>query len=224
MIVPSSSVLSIKQLFSHAELTAVPGRGGVAGHRNGKSPTMRRTLLAGLAAGAAGTTALNAVSYLDMLGRARPASTTPEETAHRAEDALHLSLSAEGPDSDAAANRRTAIGALLGIAAGLAHRRRVRARAPAPGSRAVRRAGCRCGARRQRRHDGTDGAARRHRSAHVDGELVALRFLPAPGLRHGGGRIVRADVAIAEIGAQGSRRGQAQRVLARACRSVVRKA
>jgi hypothetical protein len=80
---------------------------------------MRRTLLAGLAAGAAGTTALNAVSYLDMLGRARPASTTPEETAHRAEDALHLSLSADGPDSDAAANRRTAIGALLGIAAGL---------------------------------------------------------------------------------------------------------
>ncbi|HEY4421498.1 MAG TPA: hypothetical protein VGN22_18370 [Pseudonocardia sp.] len=81
---------------------------------------MRRTLLAGLAAGAAGTTALDAVSYLDMLQRARPASTTPEETARRVEDALHLSLSTEGPDSDAAANRRTALGALLGIAAGLA--------------------------------------------------------------------------------------------------------
>jgi len=81
---------------------------------------MRRTLLAGLAAGAAGTTALNTVSHLDMLVCARPASTTPEETARRAEEALHLSLAAEGPDSDAAANRRTALGALLGIAAGLA--------------------------------------------------------------------------------------------------------
>ncbi|WP_433285609.1 hypothetical protein ACQPZQ_28150 [Pseudonocardia sp. CA-142604] len=81
---------------------------------------MRRTLLAGLAAGAAGTAALDAVSYLDMLLRARPASTTPEETARRAEDALHLRLSEEGPDSDAAANRRTALGALLGITAGLA--------------------------------------------------------------------------------------------------------
>jgi hypothetical protein len=81
---------------------------------------MRRTLLTGLAAGAAGTTALNVVSYLDMLVRARPASTTPEETARRAEGALHLTLSAEGPDSDAAANRRVALGALLGIGAGLA--------------------------------------------------------------------------------------------------------
>ena len=39
---------------------------------------MRRTLLAGLAAGAAGPTALNVVSYLDMLVRADspPASRT----------------------------------------------------------------------------------------------------------------------------------------------------
>jgi hypothetical protein len=81
---------------------------------------MRRTLLAGLAAGAAGTTALNVVSYLDMVLRARPASTTPEETVRRAEEAVHLGLAAEGPDSEAAANRRQALGALLGIAAGLA--------------------------------------------------------------------------------------------------------
>lgn len=40
---------------------------------------MTRRFLHGLAAGAAGTTALNAVTYLDMALRGRPASTTPEE-------------------------------------------------------------------------------------------------------------------------------------------------
>lgn len=80
---------------------------------------MRNTLLAGSAAGTAGTAALDAVSYLDMLVRARPASTTPEEAARRVAEALHLSLSASGSVSDAAANRRTALGALLGLAAGL---------------------------------------------------------------------------------------------------------
>jgi hypothetical protein len=80
---------------------------------------MTRTLLAGLAAGAAGTTALNLVSYLDMLVRARPASTTPEETVRRAEGVLHLSLAADEP-GEAAANRRTALGAVLGCGAGLA--------------------------------------------------------------------------------------------------------
>ncbi|MFN2496811.1 MAG: hypothetical protein ABR608_13025, partial [Pseudonocardiaceae bacterium] len=79
---------------------------------------MRRELLWGAAAGAAGTTALNAVTYLDMLLRARPASSTPEETVRRAEELSLLSLSAEGPESEAAANRRSGLGALLGIAAG----------------------------------------------------------------------------------------------------------
>ena len=76
-------------------------------------------LLAGLAAGAAGTTALNLVTYLDMLVRARPASTTPEDTVRVAERCTRLSLASGGPDSDAAGNRRSALGALLGIAAGL---------------------------------------------------------------------------------------------------------
>jgi hypothetical protein len=34
-------------------------------------------MLLGAAAGAAGTTMLNTVTYLDMVARARPASTTP---------------------------------------------------------------------------------------------------------------------------------------------------
>jgi hypothetical protein len=44
-------------------------------------------VLHGAAAGAAGTTALNAVTYLDMLIRARPESTTPGQVV----DARHRS-------------------------------------------------------------------------------------------------------------------------------------
>jgi len=80
---------------------------------------MRRELLTGIAAGAAGTTALNAVTYLDMVTRARPASSTPEETVRKTEELANLSLSAEGPDSETAQNRRSGLGALLGIMAGL---------------------------------------------------------------------------------------------------------
>jgi len=80
---------------------------------------MRRALLTGMAAGAAGTTALNAVTYLDMVTRGRPMSTTPEDTVREAEGLAHLSLSGAGPDSEAAQNRRSGLGALLGIAAGL---------------------------------------------------------------------------------------------------------
>jgi hypothetical protein len=38
-----------------------------------------RSMLAGAAAGAAGTTALNAVTYLDMAIRGRPASSVPDQ-------------------------------------------------------------------------------------------------------------------------------------------------
>jgi hypothetical protein len=80
---------------------------------------MTSPLLAGLAAGAAGTTALNLVTYLDMVVRARPASSTPEDTVRRTEELTGASLAAEGPDSETAQNRRSGLGALLGIAAGL---------------------------------------------------------------------------------------------------------
>jgi hypothetical protein len=80
---------------------------------------MTNRVLAGLAAGAAGTTALNAVTYLDMALSARPVSSTPEETVSRTEELAHLSLSAEGPDSETASNRRSGLGALMGIGAGL---------------------------------------------------------------------------------------------------------
>ncbi|OZM77175.1 hypothetical protein [Pseudonocardia sp. MH-G8] len=80
---------------------------------------MNRSLLAGLAAGAAGTTALNLVTYLDMVVRARPSSSTPEETVRKTEELAHSTLSSEGPDSQSASNRRSGLGALMGIAAGL---------------------------------------------------------------------------------------------------------
>ena len=80
---------------------------------------MSHAVVRGIVAGAAGTTALNAVTYLDMVLRARPASSTPEETVRVVEDRTHLPLAAAGPDSDAAGNRRSGAGALLGIAAGL---------------------------------------------------------------------------------------------------------
>jgi hypothetical protein len=78
-----------------------------------------RDLLDGLLAGAAGSTALNAVSYLDMAVRARPASRTPEETIRRLADLTHLpGLGAA--DTGEGANRRSALGPLLGYLTGMA--------------------------------------------------------------------------------------------------------
>lgn len=80
---------------------------------------MWRNVLAGIVAGAAGTTALNALSFMDMAVRARPASTTPADTVHKTEQLLGLRLSEEHHNSTGADNRRSALGALLGIASGL---------------------------------------------------------------------------------------------------------
>ncbi len=62
---------------------------------------------------------LNAVTYLDMTVRARPPSTTPQDTVRKAEELAGVSLSGDGLDSDEAGNRRSGLGALLGIVAGL---------------------------------------------------------------------------------------------------------
>lgn len=78
-----------------------------------------RDIVAGIAAGATGTTALNAVTFADMALRARPASTTPDDTVAKAEELTGASLSKDGPDSDEAGNRRSALGSLMGVAAGL---------------------------------------------------------------------------------------------------------
>lgn len=75
-----------------------------------------RALLLGLAAGAAGTTALNVVTYLDVVVRARGASSTPEDTA--AKLATKLGIDIPG-DEDQRANRIAGLGPLIGIAAGV---------------------------------------------------------------------------------------------------------
>lgn len=75
-----------------------------------------RQILVGAAAGAAGTTALNAVTYLDMALRGRPASDTPQRTAERLAELAGLPL----PDDPAQREARlTGIGALAGIGTGV---------------------------------------------------------------------------------------------------------
>lgn len=78
---------------------------------------MIRQVLLGAAAGAAGTTALNAATYLDMTLRGRPASTTPERTVDQVAGRVHAHIPG---DDEHRGNRRSALGALTGIATGVA--------------------------------------------------------------------------------------------------------
>lgn len=78
---------------------------------------MLRSVLTGLLAGAAGTTALNAVTYLDMAGRGRAASHTPEQTVERMAGLIHAEIPGEGEQRG---NRLTGLGALSGATVGVA--------------------------------------------------------------------------------------------------------
>src|SRR4051794_1156268 len=75
-----------------------------------------RTVATGLLAGAVRTTALNAVTYLDMAVRARPASSTPEATVERGAELLAVTIPG---DEDTRKAREAGLGPLLGTAAGL---------------------------------------------------------------------------------------------------------
>lgn len=70
---------------------------------------------AGLVAGAAGTTALNAVTYFDMALRGRPASELPAKSAARMAERAGIDLG----EGAAAANRSEGLGAAMGIATGV---------------------------------------------------------------------------------------------------------
>lgn len=72
-----------------------------------------RPLLASVLAGAAGTVALDVVSYLDMLIRGRPASQMPSTMSSRIADMFGVDL---GQRAD---NRADALGGLLGNLTGL---------------------------------------------------------------------------------------------------------
>jgi hypothetical protein len=82
-----------------------------------RAESLPRALLQGLAAGAAGTTALNAVTYLDMAIRGRPASTTPDRTVERLAARVGVNIPGEG---DERSNRVSGLGAFGGACTGLA--------------------------------------------------------------------------------------------------------
>lgn len=75
-----------------------------------------RGVLAGSAAGAAGTTALNATTYLDMVLRARPTSSTPEATVEALAERFDLDIPG---DETQRANRIAGLGPITGLAAGV---------------------------------------------------------------------------------------------------------
>ena len=70
----------------------------------------------GLIAGAVGTTVLNAVTYLDMAVRGRPASEMPARTVTTGLELLDVDVPGRGTERQ---DRETAIGALAGITAGV---------------------------------------------------------------------------------------------------------
>ncbi len=78
--------------------------------------SISRHLFQGAIAGAAGTTALNAATYLDMALRARPASSTSEQTVERGATLLGLSLPGDEDEEHA---RASGLGSLLGAVTGV---------------------------------------------------------------------------------------------------------
>jgi hypothetical protein len=75
-----------------------------------------RTILRGVAAGAAGTTALNAATYADMAMRGRGPSSMPETAVEKLAQSAGYEIPGEG---DTRQNRVSALGALMGIGTGL---------------------------------------------------------------------------------------------------------
>ena len=73
-------------------------------------------LLAGAAAGAAGTAALNAATYADMALRGRASSDTPEQTVEAIADRLPVSVPG---DDQTRRNRVAGLGSLSGIVTGV---------------------------------------------------------------------------------------------------------
>jgi hypothetical protein len=78
---------------------------------------MKHVFTRGLVAGAAGTTALNAVTYVDMILRGRPASELPKGSMDEISHRLDADVPGDGTQRD---NRLEGLGALVGITTGLA--------------------------------------------------------------------------------------------------------
>ena len=97
-------------------MLALPANvGEAAGHEDTSLSGTLRRLLAGAAAGAAGTTALNAVTYADMVVRGRAASSTPQDTVEKLAGLVGVDLPG---DAQVRGNRLDGLGALGGLLAG----------------------------------------------------------------------------------------------------------
>jgi hypothetical protein len=72
--------------------------------------------LRGAAAGAAASTALNAVTYLDMAVRGRGTSSTPEDTVEKLAGKAHVDIPG---DEEKRSNRLQGLGPLTGLVAGV---------------------------------------------------------------------------------------------------------
>ena len=70
----------------------------------------------GALAGAAGTTALNAATYLDMAVRGRPSSSTPQDTAEQLASRAGVGIPG---DEETRQNRLSGLGPLFGAATGV---------------------------------------------------------------------------------------------------------
>jgi hypothetical protein len=84
--------------------------------RRGRGISTLGWVLRGAAAGAAGTTALNGVTYLDMVGRGRGTSSTPEQTVEALAEKAHLQIPG---DEQTRSNRVQGLGPLTGLVAGI---------------------------------------------------------------------------------------------------------
>lgn len=76
---------------------------------------MLSSLARGAAAGAAGTTALHAATYLDMTLRGRPSSSTPQQTIEKISQAAGTGLPGNTQEQE---SRKSGLGALLGMVTG----------------------------------------------------------------------------------------------------------
>ena len=77
-----------------------------------------RDALRGATAGAAGTVALDITTYLDMAIRGRSSSGVPAKVAGSLTETAGIDLAPDG-NSEAAENRKSGIGALMGDVVGL---------------------------------------------------------------------------------------------------------
>jgi hypothetical protein len=84
--------------------------------RDGQRGSMFKGILKGVVAGAAGTTALNAATYLDMAWRGRPSSSTPQQAVEELAKRAGKAIPGAGEER---ANRLDGLGALAGVVTGV---------------------------------------------------------------------------------------------------------